>query len=51
MEQPNNRVQANEQALKHFKKDWDVLWDGEKYKLLLPPPKQKRPVVLRSSWL
>ena len=51
IEQPNNRVQANEQALKHFKKDWDVLWDGEKYRLLLPAPKQKRPLVLRSGWL
>jgi len=32
----NNRVQANEQALGHFKKHWDVLWDGEHYKITNP---------------
>ena len=30
----NNRVAANEQALKHFKRNWDVLWDGALYKVV-----------------
>jgi len=27
----SNRLQANEQALGHFKGSWDVLWDAKKY--------------------
>ena len=29
----NNRVQANEQALIHFRKNWDVKWDGITYRV------------------
>ena len=43
----SNRVQANEQALQHFKKAWDVFWDGENYKII--PEKQTGDG--RKSWL
>ena len=33
-EQGSNRVLANEQALLHFKRAWDVLWDNEHYKVM-----------------
>jgi hypothetical protein len=46
--QGSNRVTANEQALQHFKRAWDVLWDNERYKVLPSGspagPKAKYPV-------
>ena len=33
MKMGNNRVQANEQALIHFRKNWDVKWDGITYRV------------------
>ena len=29
----NTRTVANEQALQHFRDDWDVIWDGSNYEI------------------
>ena len=29
----NTRTAANEQALQHFRDDWDVIWDGSNYEI------------------
>jgi hypothetical protein len=31
---PSNRIQANEQALRYFKDDWDVYWNSNSYRII-----------------